>query len=89
MTRFFFHLSSKDQDIRDPNGRELGDLAAAHRHAVQLIHKIVVLHDMDWRGWSIIVADAGDQSVFSVLFPPLSYFPDTKTLGQLNRNANP
>ena len=82
MTRFFFHLWSKDQHIHDPEGRELGDLAAAHRHAVQLIHKWVLLDDMDWRGWSITVADARGQSVLSVLFPHLPYFLGTKNTGQ-------
>ena len=89
MTRFFFHLSSKDRHIRDPNGRELNDLAAAHRHAMHLIHKMVLLSNMDWQGWSITVADAGDQSVLNVLFPQLSYFPDAAKTGQLNRDANP
>jgi hypothetical protein len=69
MNRFFFHLASKDNTIFDDKGRELIDLAAAHRHAMLLIHKMVALDDVDWRGWSINVADASQRSVLSVLFP--------------------
>jgi hypothetical protein len=69
MTRFFFNLASKDNTVFDDKGRDLIDLAAAHRHAMLLIHKMVALDDVDWRGWSINVADASQRSVLSVLFP--------------------
>ena len=68
MSRFFFHIESRDDRIFDTNGRELGDLATAHRHAMRLIQKMVLLDDLDWRGWSINVTDASNQSVLSVLF---------------------
>ena len=42
MNRFFFHLASKDNTICDEKGRDLTDLAAAHRHVMLLIHKVVV-----------------------------------------------
>jgi hypothetical protein len=74
MSRFFFHIASKDERIFDTKGRELGDLAAAHRHAMLLIHKMVLLHDMDWRGWSVNVTNASNRSVLSVLFSQVSYF---------------
>jgi hypothetical protein len=69
MSRFFFHLASKENNILDANGRELGDLATAHRHAVLLINKMIALGDVDWQGWSINVTDADGRSVLSVLFP--------------------
>jgi hypothetical protein len=68
MSRFFFHLASKKNNILDTNGREFSDLATAHRHAVQLINKMILLGDVDWQGWSINVTDANGRSVLSVLF---------------------
>jgi hypothetical protein len=72
MSKFFFHVTSKADFVRDFKGRELTDLDAAHRHAMLLIHKMVSLDDMDWRGWSINVTDASSRSVLSVLFPQMS-----------------
>jgi hypothetical protein len=74
MNRLFFHVSSKDDHVCDTKGRECTDLAAAHRHAMLLIHKMVLLDDMDWRGWSINVTDESNRSVLSVMFPRMSYF---------------
>jgi ribosomal protein L13 len=85
MSRFFFHLASKDDRIVDTKGRELGDLAAAHRHAMLLIHKMVLLDDVDWRGWSINVTNASNRSVLSVLFSQVSYFQHGNKARQLNR----
>jgi len=87
MAHFFFNLSSKDRYIPDPKGRELGDVAAAHRHAMLLIHKMVSLHDADWRGWSISVTDTMDQPVLSVLFPQPGSF-DGNNPRYLTRSAN-
>jgi hypothetical protein len=87
MNRFFFHLTSKDNNIVDAKGYELNDLAAAHRHAMLLIHKIVLSNDMDWRGWSINVSDASNRSVLSVLFPRLSYFQWGNKAIPLNRDT--
>ena len=47
---------------------------AAHYHATMLVHKMVSLDDMDWRGWSIKVTAADGRSVLSVLFPQVSCF---------------
>ena len=87
MAHFFFNLSSKDRYIPDPKGRELDDVAAAHRHAMLLIHKMVSLHDADWRGWSISVTDTMDQPVLSVLFPQPCSFDGTNPR-YLTRSAN-
>jgi hypothetical protein len=85
MSRFFFHIESGDDRIFVTNGRELGDLATAHRHAMRLIQKMVLLDDLDWRGWSINVTDASNQSVLSVLFPQVSYFQCRKESRYNNR----
>ena len=87
MNRFFFHFASKDDSIFDTKGREFSDLAAAHRHAMLLIHKMVLLDDMDWRGWSINVTDASNRSVLSVLFPQMPYFQYGNKAKQLNRDT--
>ena len=76
MNRFFFHFSRRGKSIRDSEGREFGDLAAAHRHAMLLIYKAaVLLDDLDWRGWSIKVTDAADRTVLNVLFSQAPHFP--------------
>jgi hypothetical protein len=69
MTRFFFHFSSKDDTVLDDQGREFGDLSAAHRHAMRLVHKAIELGGTDWRGWSIKITDAYNRPMLSVLFP--------------------
>jgi len=69
MNRFFFHLASKDNTICDEKGLDFNDLAAAHHHAMMMIYKMISIDDIDWRGWSIKVADANQRSVLSVLFP--------------------
>ena len=71
MARFHFHFSSKDGFFQDPNGRELEDIGAAHRHALLLIEKAVLLlsHELDWTGWSIDVSDQTGRTLLCVLFP--------------------
>jgi hypothetical protein len=83
MSKFFFHVTSKGDFVRDFKGRELTDLSTAHRHAMLLIHKMVSLDDMDWRGWSINVTDASNRSVLSVLFPQMSFSQNSN-----RKNAN-
>jgi len=69
MKRFFFNLASKEDKILDTKGREFSDLASVHRHAMMLIHKMIALDDVDWRGWFINVTEANHRSVLTVLFP--------------------
>jgi len=71
VTRFFFHFSSRDQFVADPIGRELAHIGAAHRHALLLIEKAVLLfsHELDWSGWSIGVSDTTGRTLLNVLFP--------------------
>jgi hypothetical protein len=86
MNRFFFNLVSKDNNILDTNGREFNDLAAAHRHAMLLINKIIFLTDEDWQGWSINVTDASNRSMLSVLFPSEPYPQYSSRATQLHRD---
>jgi len=81
MTRFFFHFSSRDDIIHDSQGREFSDLSAACRHAMSLIHKAVLLDDMDWQGWSVKITDSNNRSTLSVLFPQASYFDSGRKSG--------
>ena len=75
MNRLFFHFWSRRRLIRDTEGRVLSDLAAAHRHAMLLIHKAAVqLDGLDWHGWSVRVTDEADRTVLNVLFPQGRYF---------------
>jgi hypothetical protein len=76
MKRFFFNLASRDRNIYDTKGREFNDLAAAHRHAMLLIHRMTLLDHVDWRGWSVNIIDANKRSVLSVLFPQTSHLED-------------
>jgi hypothetical protein len=78
MARFFFNFASKENTIRDSKGHELNDLVSAHRHSMLLIHNMVMLEDLDWKGWSIDVTDASHRSVLTVLFPQTSYW-ETET----------
>lgn len=70
MNEFYFHLRSKGEIIQTWESRKLADLAAAHRHAMLIIRKLVSLDDMDWRGWSITVTER-NRPVLSVLFPQI------------------
>jgi hypothetical protein len=87
MKRFYFHLASRENTICDDKGRDFGDLAAAHRHAMLLIHKIVALDDVDWRGWCIKVTDATQRSVLTVLFPQSYYRQFGNPVAQPDRDT--
>jgi hypothetical protein len=82
MTRFFFNLATKGSTISDSKGREFADLAAAHRHAMQLVHKMVLLDGTDWEGWYIKITDLENQSLLSVLFPQTSRSPGQISVSQ-------
>jgi len=76
MNRFFFHFASKQEFVRDNEGRECPDLAAAHQHAMLMMRKAARLlsDEVEWRGWSIKVTDEAGRTVLSVLFPEAGYF---------------
>jgi hypothetical protein len=85
MNHFFFNLVSNETRIHDPKGKVCSDLYCAHRHAMLLIHKLIMLDDeSEWRGWSIEVTDASNRSVLSVLFPQMSHFRFRRPARQLD-----
>ena len=69
--RYLFHFSSGKESVPDNVGTELPNLKAAHLHAVELIDKTVrFMSDVsDRRGWRIVVMDATEQPLLTVLFP--------------------
>jgi hypothetical protein len=80
MIRFFFNVEGTT--ISDTKGREFADLAAAHRHAMQLIHKMVLLDGAGWEGWYIKITDLENRSLLSVLFPQTSRSPAPISVSQ-------
>jgi hypothetical protein len=56
MPRFYFHLASTANHIPDDSGKELDTLNDAHKHALKLIHKILlhVGHD-DAEAWKVVI----------------------------------
>jgi hypothetical protein len=69
--RYLFRFSSGKEFVPDNVGTELPNLTAAHLHAVELIDKTVrFMSDVsDWPGWRIVVTDATEQPLLTVLFP--------------------
>ena len=72
MRLYYFHLVSREEFIRDYQGKDFSDLVGAYRHARSLIHKAVTW-DFEWRGWSIRIVDVNGRSTLSVLFPQPSH----------------
>ena len=73
MPRYHFHFASRSgEQVPDPDGVELDDLGAAHRHAVKLIRRTALFTSRRWnaREWSVQVVDVEQGwSVLTVLFP--------------------
>ena len=77
MPRFYFHLSATDEDFRDEIGCELVDLSAAHFRAVKLADRVIMLSAfsncvIDFRRWTVRVADDRKNTVLTVIFPSSS-----------------
>jgi hypothetical protein len=69
MTKFFFNLSSKTDQIEDHWGVDLDGLYEAHQHAVNLIRRAALSTSGDpWRDWVVDVTDAQGRSVLTVPF---------------------
>jgi len=73
MPRYHFHFASRGgEQVSDPEGVELDDLRAAHRHAVKLIRRTALFTSRRWnaREWCVQVVDVVQGwSVLTVLFP--------------------
>ncbi len=70
MQRYFFHMASTNDVVKDDKGRELESLRAAHGHALLLIRKAAkfLLPD-DIKGWRLEVADSNGKIKLVVLVP--------------------
>jgi hypothetical protein len=71
MPRFYFHISTKENVLRDEEGVELADLAAAHDCGIQIMYGTMLYdpEEEDWRGWMIKIADAKDRTLLTLLYP--------------------
>jgi len=69
MSRFYFHLTSKQHNIPDDSGKELDTLTDAYEHARALIDKIVshVGHD-DADIWKVVISNNEDDAQMIVPF---------------------
>ena len=69
MSRFYFHLTSKQDNIPDDSGKELDTLLDAYEHARALIDKIVshVGHD-DADVWKVVISNNEDDAQMIVPF---------------------
>jgi hypothetical protein len=74
MSRYFFNLAG-DPPVDDPQGTELGDLDAVHKHAIAVAHalmrrtKIFREHQAQW---SVRVTDGDGREVIAVPFSEAS-----------------
>jgi hypothetical protein len=69
MTRFYFHLTSKQDNIPDDSGKELDTLIDAYQHARVLIDKIlfhVGYNDADV--WKVVISNDQDDAQMIVPF---------------------
>ena len=60
MPRYHFHFASRGgEQVSDPEGVELDDLRAAHRHAVKLIRRTALFTSRHWnaREWRVQVVE--------------------------------
>ena len=76
MPRFYFHLSNFDECFRDDIGRDLTDLAAAHKRAQRLARRLMKLsglasYEFDWRRLSVTVTDDRQGPILTVTLASL------------------
>ena len=68
--RFFFHVSSRHNFVRDEQGFALADLKAAHRFALCMIDRVVenFSDDLGWATSVVQVTNENDEHLLSVMF---------------------
>jgi hypothetical protein len=74
MPRFYFHLSNSDECFRDDIGRDLTDLAAAHKRAQRLgrrLMKVAGLASYEFDGLSVTVTDDRQGPILTVTLASL------------------
>jgi hypothetical protein len=70
MARYFFNLAG-DPPVDDPEGQELPDLEAVHRHAVAVAHALMRrtrIFREDQAKWAVQVTDDEGREVLAVPF---------------------
>ena len=80
MPRFYFHLSTPDEDFPDNIGNDVSDVAEAHSRAVVLANRVTMFSRFadraaDLRRWTVNVTDERRRPVFTVIFPTNSIPP--------------
>jgi hypothetical protein len=79
MPRFHFHLRAHATLLRDLDGTELPDLAAARQHGESVARELMRNADAGKCQWSLRVEDSDDARQFDVFFvdvdPRLAAFP--------------
>ena len=69
MTRFYFHLSSRQDNIPDDSGKELDTLIDAYQHARVLIDKILLHVRYDEADlWKVVISNDEDDAQMIVPF---------------------
>jgi hypothetical protein len=67
--RLYFHLLKGTEAIRDEDGIEVSDVAAARAEALKTIREMRSAEDRappDWTGWKLAVADESGALLFSL-----------------------
>lgn len=67
--RLYFHLQNGTETIRDEDGVEVSDVAAAKAEALNTIRDMRSAEDRkqpDWAGWKLAVADESGALLFSL-----------------------
>ena len=68
MPIYFFNLKTSDRDIRDQEGAELADEAAAWELARQVARELMKQREPQTRSWRIDVRDGQRRQCFELLF---------------------
>jgi hypothetical protein len=71
MSRFYFHLVSKEHALRDYEGIDLRELSAAHWHGVKLLLEIRKFSRGAEAEWMVKISDETGAIPLVVLPPPL------------------
>jgi hypothetical protein len=74
MPRFYCHLYAPDEFFPDKIGWDVSDLATAHKRAVMLAERVMMIsaladHGPDWGRWKMQIVDDNSQRVMTVIFP--------------------
>ena len=75
MTHFYFHLSAPGEYFADNVGCDVNDPVAAHDIAIRLAGRVMKFvpffqnRALDFRQWTVKVADERQRPVMTVMFP--------------------